>query len=894
MLKHFPTMVKNKETLLIAFFLPLFIMTTIYAVMGVYPFGDNTLLTVDLGQQYVDFFSYYRHTLLSEPSALFYSFTKAIGGDMLGLWAYYLMSPFNLIFLFSPQKLLPVAVTLLILLKIAFSSLTFAYLLIARFEGKGLLVPTFSVSYALMGYVIVNQLNVMWLDGLVFLPLIVLGLERLIDGKKGVLYSLFLGIMLFSNYYIGFMICLFLGFYFLFAFSKKDLSGLPSLKSKAKDFIVQFSRFVFFSALGAGLSALLLLPTFYSLLGSKASYTNDMIDWSFAYPPAEILSKFYIGAFNFDQMPTGLPNVFIGTLALLAFIYYFANEAFSKKERIVSLLLTVFFFLAMNVQFINKLWHAGQYPIWYPYRFSFTICFFFLLNGFRSLQKSKVFPLPLACSILVVSAVSAIYVIKKGFAFLEPAQVLASSILVVLFLIFLMLRENNYKWMPYLLLFLTVAEMTANAAIDLFRLGYVKYDQFNDYQVVLADALKDIRMPKDDFYRIEKTFQRSKNDSFQANYAGINHFSSTFEKEIPALFGSLGFPEGNGFVVYSTGTLFTDALFGVKYQIQDKKLPEYIYDDKAIYQINRNATRPDLQKYALSSETARTTTYENPYALSLAFGVSKSVLDLKLIDNQPILMQEQLLDAFTDQSSTQPFFALKTFDSTVFQNVTSNTADYQNTTYFKAAAGMVSRIEFQFTPETNNPYYLILDSGIDDKNANLYLNDVKLDYYKTYRNDQVINIASNQAGENVTFTIELIGDNIRIQDLKLYEFDQNSFEQVIADRQTEGMEISDFSQTHIEGTVHIKGDDQVLMTTIPYSEGWTVAIDGEPVETEKALDSLLAVPISQGEHQITFTYRTPYAIAGAAVSAASVLLLLLLSRKKIANNQTSPENEKNA
>ena len=62
----------KKQLLLISFALPFTIMLIIYIAMGVYPFGKETLLTIDLAQQYVDFFSYYRHTLLHEPQALFY------------------------------------------------------------------------------------------------------------------------------------------------------------------------------------------------------------------------------------------------------------------------------------------------------------------------------------------------------------------------------------------------------------------------------------------------------------------------------------------------------------------------------------------------------------------------------------------------------------------------------------------------------------------------------------------------------------------------------------------------------------------------------------------------------------------------------------------------------
>ncbi|CZQ82913.1 YfhO family protein [Trichococcus ilyis] len=884
MLQRFAHLSPHKNMLLLSFLLPLFVMAVIYATMGVYPFGNSTLLTVDLGQQYVDFFSYYRTTLLSDPSAIFFSFTKSFGGEMLGLWAYYLMSPFNLILLFFPQSQLSMAVTILILLKISASGLTFAYLLISRFEGKGLLVPSFALSYALMGYVIVNQLNVMWLDGLVFLPLIVLGLEKLLSGENGLFYSLFLGVMLLSNYYIGFMICLFLIFYFVFAISRQQNSGSQGRKAQLKRLWAQTARFVGYSILGAGFSSVLLVPTFYSLLGSKASYANSLIDWSFAYDPAEVVSKFYIGAFNFDQMPSGHPNLFIGTVALTAYIYYFFHPAFARKERLTTLALTVLFFLAMNVQFLNKIWHAGQYPIWYPYRFSFTVCFFFLLNGFRALRAYRTFPLTLACCLLVANAVSAIYVLRKDFDFLEPVQVLITAVLAVIVLVLLMLRDQPRKWLAYALLFVVTAEMTANAAIDLFRLGYVKQDEFVDYQTNLNMMLADIRPAENEFYRIEKTFQRSKNDSFQAAYAGINHFSSTFEKEIPALFGSLGFPDGNGFIVYSTGTLFTDALFGVKYFIQDKQLPESFYDlNDGVYRLNRNSTRPDLTQYSPYSETDRTITYENPYALPLAFGVSASVLELQTIEDQPLLMQEQVLDAFNNQESIEPFFSLRPFDSNVFQNVSSTAADAQNTTYYRSVDGAISRIEFQFTPASDNPYYLILDAGIDDENATLYLNNVKLDYYTTYRNDQVINVASNQKGENITFTIELLEDSIRVQDLKLYELNKGLFEDAISARQAESLSISSFSQTHITGSVAIQNEDEVLLTTVPYSEGWNVTIDGEDAETTSALDGLLAVPITPGKHTVSLTYRTPYLHTGLAISGSSIVGALLLkkcSRKK--------------
>ena len=71
------------------FGLPLIIMAIIYTILHVYPFGKLSLLTYDMGEQYVDFFAFYKDTLLHHPSQLLYSFTNGIGGETLGLWAYY-------------------------------------------------------------------------------------------------------------------------------------------------------------------------------------------------------------------------------------------------------------------------------------------------------------------------------------------------------------------------------------------------------------------------------------------------------------------------------------------------------------------------------------------------------------------------------------------------------------------------------------------------------------------------------------------------------------------------------------------------------------------------------------------------------------------------------------
>nr|WP_252904354.1 YfhO family protein [Secundilactobacillus silagei] len=119
------------------------------------------------------FFAYFRHTLLSHPSGLFYTFQKALGGEMFGVWTYYLMSPFNLLLLLFPDKSLPSAIYWITILKYGAAGLSFAWLLMKTKVQKHLPVLAFSTSYALMGWMVANQLNLMWLDAVIILPLII-------------------------------------------------------------------------------------------------------------------------------------------------------------------------------------------------------------------------------------------------------------------------------------------------------------------------------------------------------------------------------------------------------------------------------------------------------------------------------------------------------------------------------------------------------------------------------------------------------------------------------------------------------------------------------------------------------------------------------------------------
>ena len=165
--------------------------------------------------------------------------------------------------------------------------------------------------------------------------------------------------------------------------------------------------------------------------------------------------------------------------------------------------------------------------------------------------------------------------------------------------------------------------------------------------------------------------------------------------------------------------------------------------------------------------------------------------------------------------------------------------------------------------------------NIKDEDVELFLNGEPFTQYETYRDQLVLNIASQNKGDTITFKIGLKESTIRLKDFQLYRLDSSTFDSAVQSLQAGGMTIEVYSSTYFNGSVDIQKGQDVLMTTIPYSKGWSVKIDGIPVQTKEALEGLLAVPISEGTHRIEMNYTTPLFLEGAILTILSILSLIV-------------------
>jgi len=855
-------MMTKKKYYTISVLIPAVMILAIFLLFSIIPFGHHTWLTIDLGQQYVDFFSYYQDTLLHHPEQFFYSFSKSIGGEMVSLWAYYLLSPFNLLFLLIPRSAIAMGVSLLIFLKLVSCTVSFAVLLDVKFKQRNGTALLFALSYGFMSYLSANQFNVMWLDALIALPLIVLGVDALLQKRNPLYYVLPLSLTILSNYYTGYMICLFLGLYFPYAFLMMNDSF------SWKTFGKQFGRFIFYSVLSIGLMMVILLPTFYSLLGSKGTATT--IAWSLTseYNPLLMVSKLFLGSFDFQEMQKGYPNIFVGSLALFSFLGYFKEKRISLFQRLYALFITVIILISFNIEMFDKLWHAGQFPNWYSYRFSFLFSFWIVFLGYQWALKKTTIGVRETFVYFILILAAGIGFILFPQDYLQGWQIALGFGLSMGILYSLILIGRGKRMHQKFLISFVVIELLLNSIITLSRLGYEMNSEFSAYQSSLENWSTVLRPAKNEFYRSEKTMLRSKNDSLQVPTYGVSHFSSTFEKETERFFDAIGVRQGNAYVNYSNGTLLTDALLGIK--------NTFIETTDATY--NERWERKDLEDFSTIASFDEGHIVTNPNALSIAYPMKAILKSMKVPTNHPITMQNQLANALSGTTSPKNIFTKVPYETT-FENISASPVVYQRVQLEDNT--QVGTMTLTFTPETDDPIYLEMAGTMGEEDLEMTLNGEPYAFYPVQSKPVLLSIAKNQKGQQQTLQIIVKADGFEFSKLSLYSLNTTLLNERLEQTKAQELKLETFSATHFAGTMDVLEDSTVL-TTIPYSKGWKVWVDGQEVQTYKILDSLLGFTISKGAHHIEYRYTTPFLLEGSLVSLASLLLLsyILYKRKK--------------
>ena len=160
---------------ILSFVIPASIILAALAGLKITPFGDNTLAISDGKGLYLNYLGYVSRAVEGQEGILF-SFTKGLGGNMMGSWGWFLLNPFFPLFTFFDIAHYMQAFTYVSVLNFCLCGLTM-YILLQDIYGHKISNLFFSTAYALNGFLVANGFQVNFFTGVPTLPLMALGLR---------------------------------------------------------------------------------------------------------------------------------------------------------------------------------------------------------------------------------------------------------------------------------------------------------------------------------------------------------------------------------------------------------------------------------------------------------------------------------------------------------------------------------------------------------------------------------------------------------------------------------------------------------------------------------------------------------------------------------------------
>lgn len=493
-----------------AFLLSFLLLGWTYLQFGFFPFGTRSILVMDMLQQNVAFFQSLRD-LFSGDHSLFFSLSKSIGGNYIGLFAFYISSPLSWIVLLFSRQDIHLGIMILMWIKTALTSATMFYFLKVIFPKMTLRILLVAVAYSMMSYNLVYSLSLMWLDGVLLLPLIMLGVEHVINKQSWTFFSVSYGLLILANYYTAYMVGIFA---FIYLITRHQ--SLRKTNDEFKQSLMTFSIGTLISFL---LTAWFWLPVAIDLFSGKletGTWMNSNLvhfnawDWLIKLLPNE-----------YDSIILGLPSIYVGWMIQLLALVFFFIPSVSKQEKSAWGFVILLFFFSFWIVRIDDVWHGFVSPNWFPFRNAFLFSFVMIYLAAKTLSLFN--------------------------GAIKP------------------------RFLSYLLVFLygpILMDLSSNG-VTMFnglnnQFGYMEADVF-DARYQETQAALELIPDNHDLYRIEKDYEISKNDPMLFGYYGVSHYSSNYQAQVNQTMQRLGFAQAWYWNSYFGSTPVMDSVLGIRY-----------------------------------------------------------------------------------------------------------------------------------------------------------------------------------------------------------------------------------------------------------------------------------------------------------------------------------------
>ncbi len=831
----------ERAVLVLSLLIPTIIMLALFVINRIYPFGDRSFLFSDMYHQYMPFFSELLHKVRGGES-LSFSFNVGIGSNFLALFVYYLASPFHIFSLLVPESHLMEFMSYLIVLKIGLAGLTSYLYLKKHFQaedakdvgdapeslwtkkrGNDIGALFFSCFYALSGFMAAYNYNIMWVDCVVLLPLIVLGLERLVKEGRGGLYCVTLALSIFTNYYISIMICIFLVLYFILLLAlEKDWvhniwkKGIPP-------------RFALCSVLAGGMAAVLLIPEVCAIL------RTDFGDMDF---PEKIESYFSI----LDMLARhcmcvyterGLdhwPNIYCGSAVLLMVPLYLMNRRISIREKFCRMALAGFLLISFSTNVLDFIWHGLNYPDSLPARQSFLYIFLVLtmcyeaFRGVREMEGQQIlYSFLWALGFILFCGK---FIDHEDF---ELGVKLLTLVFAGVYAVLLYLYRTRQKRMTLQAVAVAaLVMMVAESAINTYgtSVGTVSRSAYLGQQEDYKALYEVTRTREEGFYRLEKFTRKTKNDGTLTGYPTASVFSSTLNSYVMDMYQRLGMRHSKVYYGFDGATALVSAMLNVNYMFgESEKYENSLYTllgqsgDVFLYQCNA------LLPFG--------------YVAPLGFDLPEG------FEGNGLLLQNQMAEDLGAEGML-----------------------------FRPVRAEAARDDVVFTAQEGGYYYAVLTASGTNK-VDCIGGSTDEEKFKDLKKGSVLYLGYLEKGQTITLTNGNEEDETPRVDADVYAMDREVLGQVLELLSAQHMEHVVWESDFLSGDITMAQAGRLILS-VPYEAGWKVLVNGEEVEGALFGGCLMAFDLEPGEYRFEMKYVPEGSYAGAAVSAVSIVAFAMI------------------
>lgn len=840
----------------------------IYVIFSVFPFGSITVMRMDLYHQYGPLFAELYDRIV-EHKSLLYSWITGGGSSFLGNYLNYLSSPLSfLIFLFDKEDI-SYAITFIVAFKCILSATSFSYYLKKSFNKDNYFLSAFGILYAFSAYFLAYYWNVMWLDAMIMLPLIALGIEKIFKTGDIKLYTVSLVILFFANYYMGYMCCIFAVLYFFVCFintysndGKLNENAVYEKKYSTKAlmnnvFINRGVKFAFASIIAALICAITLVPVFMILKNSSAtsgtfpqtfkSYFDllDLITSHFALLETTIRS-------SGDNV---LPNIYTGILTFILLPLFLVNNKIKLKEKATYVVLIIFFVFCFNNNCAEYIWHAFHFPNDLPYRYSYMYSFIIAVMGYKTILNFKGIKVKdIAYTGLAI--ISFVIICQKFLTNkMTNSTIYATIIFVTLWCGFLFLLKNKNaqkKTVSFVLVTFILCETIISSIVGL-PLNQDNKNYKENYKTY-TDAINYIDNKDSGFYRTELCYLNTRMDPAYYGYNGISVFSSMAYESYSQLQSSLGM-QGNkvNSYTYNTQTPVYNMMFNIKYLIQT---------DVSL------APSSNLYKKIYTTSDKKSNVYESKYNLPIAYCVNSKIDDWVTDEGNPFEIQSDFVKLATGYSNV---FKPVEYNSTDFDAVSGDDVT-ENGTYWLEKSDSSSNYGTEtvsLSPTIDGNLYLYVKSS-DLKTITVNSEKVS-DITQSMEDAYILDLGYHNKGDEVLVSLDAskMESESTSFDFYCYTADDTVVKNMYNSLAGNSLNVESYSDTIVKGTVKAK-ENCYLYSSIPYDDGWSVYVDGKKAETFEIGGTLLAIELTPGQHKIEYKYFPVGFLYGIIISAVTV------------------------